>query len=213
MKRRTTYVTERKPRRDDDTRDAIVTTARDLIRRFGLRKTTMEDIATAMGKRKSFLYYYFPGKPEVIAALVERESLEIRQAIRAAVGAADNPVDRIRAYFSVRGDQIVKRLAEYSDPRFERLLGAEALDILQLTEDRRRFDEDETRYLTDVMMEGVRAKVFRSLSEKDALTFCKFTLSALRGTELDLLLDPALADGVKARIDIGLDILFNGLLR
>ncbi len=193
-------------------REAILDTARDLLRRYGLRKTTMEDIAVAMGKRKSFLYYYFPGKPHVIAALVERESMEIRQAIRAAVGAAGNPADRVRAYFFVRGEQIVKRLVEYSDPRFETLLGAETIDILQLTNDRHRFDEEEARYLADLILEGVRAKVFRSLSEKEVLTFCQFTLSALRGTELELLLNPAMANDLSARMDVSLDVLFNGLL-
>ncbi len=212
MKRRTVESTPKR-RGEDETRDAILSTAGDLIRRYGLRKTTMEDIATAMGKKKSFLYYYFPGKREVLAALVEKESLRIRQAIRAAVGAADNPTGRVRAYFSVRGEQIVKRMTEYNDPRFESLLGAETLDILQLTEDRRRFDEDETRYLADLVLEGVRAKVFRALTEQEVLIFCQFALSALRGTELELLLNPALAEGVKSRMDVTLDILFHGLQR
>lgn len=194
-------------------REAILNTARDLLRRYGLRKITMEDIATAMGKRKSFLYYYFPGKVEVFGALVERESLAIRQAIRAAVGAADNPADRVRAYFSVRGEQIVKRIGELIDPKVGCMLGDETGDILQLTDDRRRFDEDEALYLSDLIMEGVRGKVFRSLSEKDALSFCQFTLSALRGTELELVLNPALADVVKIRMEISLDVLFHGLLR
>lgn len=203
----------KRPRGDGEMREAILNTARDLLRRYGLRKTTMEDIATAMGKRKSFLYYYFPGKPEVMTALVERESMGMRNAIRAAVGSADNPVDRVRAYFSVRAEQLVKRLTEFHDPRFESLLGGETLDILQLADDRRRFDEDEFRYLADLILDGVRAKVFRPLSEKDVLAFCKFTLSALRGTEVELALNPSLVDGVESQMEINLEILFRGLMR
>jgi AcrR family transcriptional regulator len=213
MNRRTAAIPERKPKGETEMREAILKTASDLIRRYGWRKTTMEDIASAMGKRKSFLYYYFPGKAEVFSALVEKESLEIRHAMRAAVGAADNPADRVRAYFFVRSEQIVQRLSENEDFSLESLPGAETINILQLTEDRRRFDEDEVRYLADLIMEGVRAKVFRSLTEVQVQTFCQFTLSALRGTELELLLTPALAKGMKERAEVSLDVLFHGLLR
>lgn len=203
-----------KPTREDETREAILNTARDLLRRYGLRKTTMEDIATAMGKRKSFLYYYFPGKPEVVAAIVEKEYQEIIQAIRAAVGEQDNPADRVRTYFCARAEQIARRRAEYADdPRLAPTLTADAVDLLQLSEDRRKFDESEVRYLADLIMEGVRSKVFRSLSEKDVLTFCQFALSSLRGTELELFLDPTAAHNLKARLDISFEILFHGLLR
>jgi AcrR family transcriptional regulator len=213
MNRRKVVSPEPKPKGEAEMREAILDTADDLTRRYGWRKTTMEDIATAMGRRKSFLYYYFPGKAEVFSALVERGSLEIRQAIRAAVGAADNPADRVRAYFFVRSEQIVQRLSSCKDLKYEKIPSAETIDILQLTEDRRRFDEDEARYLADLIMEGVRAKVFRSLSEEQVQTFCQFTLSALRGTELELFLSPALADGVKERAEVSLDMLFRGLLR
>jgi AcrR family transcriptional regulator len=198
---------------EQETREAIIKTAHDLLRRYGLRKTTMEDIAVAMGKRKSFLYYYFPGKQEVIAAIIENESLEIRQAIRAAVGAKDNPIDRVRAYFFVRSEQIAKRRAEYDDRRFGGMLGEEAVSILQITEDRRRFDEAEVRYLADLMLEGVRAKVFRAMSEKEVLMFCQFALSSLRGAELELLLDTSLAEGLKDRMEVAFNILFKGLVR
>jgi AcrR family transcriptional regulator len=211
-KRRIFAETPSKPKGEDEMREAILVAARDLLRRYGLRKITMEDIATAMGKRKSFLYYYFPGKSDVITAIVEKEFQEICQAIRAAVGAKDNPADRVRAYFYVRSEQISKRRLEYSEVRFG-LSTVEAVEVLQLTEHRRQFDEGEVRYLADLILEGVRTKVFRPLSEKEVQVFCHFALSALRGTELELFLDPKLGDGLKARMDVTFDILFNGLLR
>ena len=201
-----------KPKGGDEIREAILDTARDLLRRYGLRKLTMEDIAVAMGKRKSFLYYYFSGKQDVLAAIVEREFIRISQTIRAAVGAKDNPVDRVRAYFSVRAEQIAKRRAEYDDAKFGSIFAGDAVDILQLTEDRRKFDEGEARYLADLLLEGVRTKVFCRLSEKEVMTFCQFALSAVRGTELELFLDPSLSEGLKTRMDVTFDILLNGLL-
>jgi hypothetical protein len=87
------------------------------------------------------------------------------------------------------------------------------MSILQVTEDRRRFDEEEVRYLADLMLEGVRTKAFRPLSEKEVLMFCQFALSSLRGAELELLLDASLAEGLKDRMEVAFDILFKGLGR
>jgi hypothetical protein len=44
-------------------------------------------------------------------------------------------------------------------------------------------------------------------------SFCQFVFSALHGIELELFLDPKLADGLKTRTDVMFDVLFNGLLR
>jgi AcrR family transcriptional regulator len=211
-KRRISAGTQVKPRGDGEMREAILSAARDLLRRYGLRKITMEDIATAMGKRKSFLYYYFAAKTDVIAALADREFAEISAAIRAAVEAKESPADRVQTYFYARTEQIVRRRSEYAEASAGVTTLDDAMEILQLNERRRQFDEGETRYLADLMTEAVRAKAFRALSEKEAQTFCQFALSALRGIELELFLDPKLATGLKARMTLSLDVLFNGLL-
>ena len=67
---------------DDKARSAILVAARGLIQRYGFRKTTMDDIARAVGKERTSLYYYFPGKKEVMKALIEHEFAEISQAVR-----------------------------------------------------------------------------------------------------------------------------------
>ena len=40
----------------------VIEAAKVLFQRYGLKKTTMEDIAKFVGKGKSTLYYYFPSK-------------------------------------------------------------------------------------------------------------------------------------------------------
>ena len=51
----------------------IVSSARGLFEKFGLKKTTMEDIAKEAGKGKSSLYYYFESKYEIFEAVVDQE--------------------------------------------------------------------------------------------------------------------------------------------
>ncbi|MFW6389223.1 MAG: TetR/AcrR family transcriptional regulator, partial [Marinilabiliaceae bacterium] len=54
----------------DTVRIAILKSARELFAKFGYRKTTMEDIAQALRKGKSSLYYYFKNKEEIFQAVI-----------------------------------------------------------------------------------------------------------------------------------------------
>ena len=198
---------------DNDTRDAILVAAGDLVARYGLRKTTMEDIAVAMGKRKSFLYYYFNSKEEVLAALAEKEFQDVVDKLRAAVENHEKPVDRLRIYFEARFDHVAQRFARYESVRGAANNPEETLEILKASDKRRQFNEGEVRYLAELIQEGIRAKIFRAMPDKEIQLFCSFIITSLQGNEFQLLFEPKLTKEIKARIDVGFDVLLRGLLR
>lgn len=71
-------------------------------RRFvavGIRKTTMEDIASEAGAGKATLYRYFDNKDAVIDALLAREADRFVAEVSAAVVEHDRAVTRIEAAF------------------------------------------------------------------------------------------------------------------
>ena len=45
--------------KEEQLREESITAAQKLFQQYGLHKTTMEDIAKAMGRGKSTLYYYY----------------------------------------------------------------------------------------------------------------------------------------------------------
>ncbi|HZY79477.1 MAG TPA: TetR/AcrR family transcriptional regulator [Cyclobacteriaceae bacterium] len=51
----------------------IIESARKRFSHFGLAKTTMTEIASDIGVSKASLYYYFPDKEHLFAAVIERE--------------------------------------------------------------------------------------------------------------------------------------------
>ena len=65
-------------------RELILDRAFHVLRRYGFAKTTMEDIATSCGLKKTSLYYYFRDKEEVFAEIMrahgERRLAVARQA-------------------------------------------------------------------------------------------------------------------------------------
>jgi AcrR family transcriptional regulator len=61
----------------DDVLDAAVT----CIARVGLQKTTLDDVARTAGCSRATVYRFFPGKQQLIGALVAREAERVREAL------------------------------------------------------------------------------------------------------------------------------------
>ncbi|RLD78380.1 MAG: TetR/AcrR family transcriptional regulator, partial [Bacteroidetes bacterium] len=57
----------------DDIKENILDVAQSIFRKYGFKKTTMDEIAKAARKGKSTLYYYFKSKEEIFAAVIEKE--------------------------------------------------------------------------------------------------------------------------------------------
>lgn len=69
----------------DPVRDEILTKSKELFKRFGFKKTTMEEIANQIGKSKSSLYYYYKTKEEIFEAVAWQDMLLNRVLIQEAL--------------------------------------------------------------------------------------------------------------------------------
>ncbi|HXL00524.1 MAG TPA: TetR/AcrR family transcriptional regulator [Dysgonamonadaceae bacterium] len=56
----------------DEMRNTIICKAGELFGRYGYKKTTMDDIADALQKGKSSIYYYFQNKEDILGLLSKR---------------------------------------------------------------------------------------------------------------------------------------------
>jgi AcrR family transcriptional regulator len=57
----------------DLNRENILKIARDIFSKYGFKKTTLDDIANAVRKGKSSLYYYFESKEDLFQAVIMKE--------------------------------------------------------------------------------------------------------------------------------------------
>jgi len=199
---------------DEQMRDAIVATARGLIQHYGLRKTTMDDIARAMGKERTALYYYFPGKKEIVNALVDSEFAAFSHAVHEAVARHTDVAGRLRAYLHARVDQVVQRGAMYEQIMPELRGGGEGVpDIFRMGALQFSFNEREERYLADLVSQGVRDKQFQALPQAKIRLLARFILSAVQGCEQDLFMASSRAADLKSQLDVACDIVIKGLQR
>lgn len=199
-------------------RDAIVATTSGLIQRYGFRKTTMDDIARAMGKERTSLYYYFPGKKEIMNALLDCEFASLSKAVHAETARHTDAAGRLRAYMHARLDQVVQRSAMYRQILPELRSGGEGIpDIFQVDEFRLSFEKGEESYLVDIITQGIREGHFRAMPEAKVRLFVRFLSSAMQGFEMNLfmfmVMESSHVDDLKSRIDVACDIFLKGLQR
>jgi len=102
-------------------REEIISVATNLFSRFGLEKTTMEDIARAAKKGKSSLYYYFKSKEEVFAEVIRKEIAGQEAAIIEAIVKEDDPYNRFRKFVDSRLNYLSEKADQYTTIKDEYL--------------------------------------------------------------------------------------------
>lgn len=176
--------------REEQTRADILAATRRLVLEHGLHKVTMEDIAAALGKKKSFLYYYYPGRTEVIHAVIEAEFAGMQRKVRDAATAHKGAVAQIRAFVTAR-IELTRALAATVNRAtiISAMQGIEpGTDLASLMELRQSFDRDEARFIAGLLRQGIREGVLRAMPSNLIDDLVHFLLSAMRGVELEMML-------------------------
>lgn len=95
-------------------KNTITEAAKKLFARFGLAKTTMEDIARASNKGKSTLYYYFKNKEDVFACVITDEINGLKSAINQAVTGEGDPCLKLQLLVATRLEYLLCKTDEYT---------------------------------------------------------------------------------------------------
>jgi len=106
---------------DNEQKERILSAATNLFSRFGLEKTTMEDIAKAAGKGKSSLYYYFKSKEEVYAEVIRKEIAGLKTTIRKAIEEEDDPYNKFTKFVGTRLNYLNEKADQYTTIKDEYL--------------------------------------------------------------------------------------------
>jgi len=95
-------------------RDQIIEAADAHFSRYGYAKTTMSDLARAIGFSKAYLYKFFDSKQAIGEAICSKTLLAQFTAIQAAVDAAATPHEKVRALLRTAVEQ---SLAQFFNDR------------------------------------------------------------------------------------------------
>ena len=191
--------------KDDSMVSEILLTAKKLFAQHGLKKTTMEDIANAMGKGKSTLYYYFPGKIEIFEAVVDEELKNLLRLTRQAINMATTAKDKLKAYVRTRV-WAMEKFHNLSTVIYEDIFN-HLSEILKI---KIKHEEIQIDLIKEIIKGGVQSGEFKELAERNIELFSCTLVAAFRGVELPL----PLSKIIKSREngpDLLIDIMVDGI--
>ncbi|HUW07660.1 MAG TPA: TetR/AcrR family transcriptional regulator [Williamwhitmania sp.] len=188
----------------DENKEQIVAIAAQLFGRYGFKKTTLDDIAQAVRKAKSSIYYYFENKESIFEAVVEREVDQLREALRKSIGSSSSPQQKLTIFIKTRMKVIKKLVNFWAIKTNDEFPGLEFVEKM-----RKKYDTEEIGYLSEILKDGMVLGLFRI--QKPQLSAIAIAM-AMKGLEAPLFLEGVEENEQEAHIEELIEILFNGLL-
>jgi len=184
-------------------KELILKVSRDLFAKFGLKKTTVEEIARFAHIGKGTIYHYFDSKERIFAEVIEEEREFLRKRVWEAINREDSPQGKLKAFLLTKLKYLVQLSNYYGSLRDKYL---ERYAVIEKA--RRESFKEELKIIKTILEEGVRKAIFSV--ENLPLTVLAI-VSSLRGVEYSLTLEEGI--WTEDNLEALLRVLLRGLER
>ncbi len=160
-----TTITSSSPSRgplDHDVRTQIVDAATDYFTRYGYTKTTVSDLAKAIGFSKAYIYKFFDSKQAIGEVICANRLGEMMRAVDAAVAAGTSASDRFRRMFRAFVD--VGTTLFFEDRKLYDIAATGASEAWPSVQDYERYIEE---LIAKIVREGREAGEFERKTPLD----------------------------------------------
>lgn len=191
----------------DPVRVEILAKAAELLGRFGFKKTTMEDIAKAIGKSKSALYYYYKTKEEIFEAVVAEDMDESRAMTEQKMNTVESAPEKFRLMFTTIFVNIREKIDKFS------VFRADVMENPALMENiGRERDIYMENLLKDLLYYGIKRGEIREMTEEEIGVWTKVTNMTMRAIGQRLFLEDNFAY-VEKHLDFLAMTILNGIVK
>lgn len=136
----------------------ILDAAKILFSRYGLKKTSIEEIAQHAGLGKGTVYLYFKSKDEIFSVLASGFAAEFEQALDEALEVPATPSEKLRAFITTRVGFFDRCFKEYGATA-ESILEAEASPVVEGL--RKQYGGRHVALISSLLEEGHRRGDFK----------------------------------------------------
>ena len=186
----------------DKKKEKIIEMATKVFSRFGMKKSTMDEIAQKIRMGKSSIYHYFKSKEDIFLEVVRKEAQKFRTYLEDELKQADTPEEKFRIYAKVRMKYLMELVNYYST------LTDAYLEIYPFTEGiRKEFTEFEISTICGIFEEGIEKGVF---CMKNVHLTAKVVTVAFKGFEY-LLVTKEWDPEFERQIDMLIDMFYTGI--
>ena len=183
--------------------ESILDTAKKMFARYGLQKTSMDEMARSARVAKATIYTYLGSKDRVYLEVLRREANEIVDKVSFSVAQQISPEDKLVAFARAKFRHMREAINILNLDRegIEKLLPS-AENI------RNQFFEREVDIIRSILMEGVGKGIFHL---NDVLLAARAIGHALRGFELNWLIQES-DERIEHYLDELMNVIFYGLM-
>ncbi len=183
--------------------ELILNTAKKMFGRYGLQKTTLDEIARMARVAKGTIYSYFGTKKRVYLEVLRREAKEIVDNILSSVNQQASPADKLLAFTRAKFRYMRQAINLLN-------LDREGIEKLLPSAERIRDElfEQEVHIIRSILEEGVEKSIFRLNNVPLAASAIAH---GLRGFELNWLVRES-EERIEYYLDELMNILFCGLM-
>ena len=193
--------------KDERIRSEIIDAAEGLFQRYGLKKTSMEEIAEVCGKGKSTLYYYFKNKDELFYSVFDKECKSLQQELKEEVDKQEGMRNKLKTYLEVK----IKKLSEF-EVFHEVLLEMFMKQSEKYMEFMVGFEQFEMHLILEALIEAKEQDQLRSSAAKD-LESTTFNITILlKGLFLQMLMSNNFQD-FSNRLPAIVEMMLIGVLK
>jgi AcrR family transcriptional regulator len=134
---------------DHEVRDQVIAAATEHFSRYGYEKTTVSDLAKAVGFSKAYIYKFFESK-QAIGEMICAQCIErIEASVAASLAEAASPPDKIRRLFKAFTEASLRLL--FQDRKLYEIAASAATEQWAVVD---AYDRRVQQLLRDVLQEG-----------------------------------------------------------
>lgn len=162
-------------KKEDTVKDEIILQAQKLFMQFGVKKTTMDEIAEACGKAKSTLYHYFKNKEEVFDAVLLKEVSNLRKTVSEKVTKEIGIKNKMKVYFLTFHAEAISKL------NLLRVLKQEIKKEISKSDRFNDVIKFEADYVANLLKNAYKLGDFTDVDENDIPWFAEIAVVAFLG--------------------------------
>ncbi|WP_396333303.1 TetR/AcrR family transcriptional regulator [Burkholderia anthina] len=147
---------------DHEVRNQIVAAATEHFSRYGYEKTTVSDLAKAIGFSKAYIYKFFESKQAIGEMICANCLHEIESDVRAAVEETDLPPEKLRRMFKVFAEASLRLF--FRDRKLYDIAASAATENWQSVQ---AYEARVQKLLQDVLQEGRQSGDFERKTPLD----------------------------------------------
>ncbi|SFU57782.1 TetR/AcrR family transcriptional regulator [Pseudoduganella namucuonensis] len=134
---------------DHEVRDQVIVAATEHFRLYGYEKTTVSDLAKAIGFSKAYIYKFFESKQAIGELICANCLREVETDVRRAIDGVDRPPEKLRRMFKMAVESSLRLFFE--DRKLYDIAASAATERWQAA---RSYEERIQAMLQDILRQG-----------------------------------------------------------